>query len=272
MIQGHGEQIIPAEIDQLRQEIDRLTHENQTLRATLATAAAQGRAASAQLDEGVEQRQLEAMLRALIEVLSREKADLEIIVQTIMEHGDAVDVQWRQKLQETVWLAEMDGLTQVANRRKFDAYLTQQWQQMSREQLPMAVLLCDIDHFKQYNDCQGHLAGDAVLKRVAQALHQAVPRPLDLLSRYGGEEFAAILPQTDAAGALAVAERMQAAIAALQIAHPASPMSKYLTVSLGIATGTPQSHQAATDLVNSADQMLYLAKQQGRNRIVYHAL
>ncbi len=268
------------EVAQLQQVVEQLTQENQQLTRALSTAVTPDERAEIDLNatvtqlqaEILERRRIEAMLRTLVEVLSREKADLEIIVQTIMEHGDVMDAQWRQKLKETVWLAEMDGLTQVANRRKFDAYLTQQWQQMSRDRTPIAVLFCDIDHFKQYNDARGHLAGDEVLRQVAQALKGAIPRPLDLLTRYGGEEFAAILPQTDAAGALAVAQRMQVAIAALHIAHPSSPIADHLTISMGIAAGIPRLHQPATDLVDGADKMLYLAKQQGRNRIIYHAL
>jgi diguanylate cyclase (GGDEF)-like protein len=219
--------------------------------------------------EVVERQRAQATLQALIELITQQKEDLEVIVQTIMEHGDVLDNQWHQKLHEATLLATCDGLTQIANRRRFDEYLEQQWKQMARERSPLAVLLCDIDHFKQYNDTYGHLVGDDCLKQVAQTLCRTLKRPADLVARFGGEEFAVILPQTGLGGALNVAEEMQSAIRQLQLEHTQSPVHPYLTLSIGMACMVPTSYDTSKALLDRADSALYLAKQQGRNQIVY---
>jgi len=264
------------ELMRLRQEIRQLQAEIQDLHIALSTTAEHGDLIEAQLYETNQQLQAEisvrqkteAMLYSLLDVISREKTDLEIIVQTIMEHGDVVDAQWAQKLNEIALLAVSDGLTQIPNRRHFDQHLAQQWKQMARAQKPLAILLCDIDYFKQYNDTYGHLEGDDCLKLVAQTLLHNVRRPYDLVARYGGEEFAAILPGTSWEGAIEVAMRMKAAIAQLEIPHSASFISSYLTLSVGVASMIPSLDLLATHLVTIADRNLYQAKQQGRDRIV----
>ncbi|HEY9297751.1 MAG TPA: diguanylate cyclase, partial [Phormidium sp.] len=165
-------------------------------------------------------------------------------------------------------LACLDGLTKVANRRHFDEYLEREWRRMIREQNPMALILCDIDYFKLYNDTYGHLAGDSCLQRVADAIQRAVKRPADLVARYGGEEFAVILPNTKAEGALTVAEEMRACVAALQIIHQESKTSQYVTLSLGVAVTIPTLESSYEELIRIADLGLYDAKFQGRDRIV----
>lgn len=260
----------------LRQEIRQLQAEIQDLHIALSTTAEHGDLIEAQLYETNQQLQAEisvrqkaeAMLYTLLDVISREKSDLEIIVQTIMEHGDVVDAQWSKKLAEISLLAASDGLTQIPNRRHFDQHLAQQWRQMAREQKPLAILLCDIDYFKQYNDAYGHLGGDDCLKLVAQTLCHRARRPYDLVARYGGEEFAVILPGTDWAGAIEVAQRLKTAIAKLQIPHSASRVAAYVTVSIGVASMIPNPNLLPTHLITIADRNLYLAKHQGRNRIV----
>lgn len=261
----------------LRQEIAQLQQVNHDLHIALRTTAEHGDIIETQLYETnvklkaeiIERQRAQATLHTLLDMLARERDDLRIVVQTIMEHGDVLDAQWHQKFSEAAYLAKSDGLTQIANRRRFDEYLDYQWQQMTREQTPLSIILCDIDCFKQYNDSFGHLAGDDCLRQVAQALALAVKRPADLVARYGGEEFAAILPHTNEAGALKVATRMQAAIARLQIPHPSSQVNDQVTLSIGVACTIPSPQQPPSYLVDEADQRLYLAKKRGRNRIVY---
>ncbi|MCU0568463.1 MAG: diguanylate cyclase [Oculatellaceae cyanobacterium Prado106] len=163
-------------------------------------------------------------------------------------------------------LASVDGLTQVANRRCFDETFVQEWQRLSRENCPLALILLDIDYFKRYNDTYGHLAGDRCLKQVAQAISYAVRRPSDLVSRYGGEEFAILLPNTTLTGAGLVAEEIRVTVKHLDLEHSSSPLNGKLTVSLGIASLVPHHSQSPTVLINTADKALYLAKETGRDR------
>jgi diguanylate cyclase (GGDEF)-like protein/PAS domain S-box-containing protein len=165
-------------------------------------------------------------------------------------------------------LACLDGLTGVANRRYFNEYFNREWQRLAREQAPLALILCDIDYFKQYNDTYGHVAGDLCLKQIAGAIQEAAKRPADLVARYGGEEFAIILPNTKAEGALAVAEEIQSYVKALQIPHAKSQVSEYVTLSLGISVTVPTPKSAFEQLISTADQALYEAKFQGRDRAV----
>ncbi|MBE9033115.1 diguanylate cyclase [filamentous cyanobacterium LEGE 11480] len=171
--------------------------------------------------------------------------------------------------QELEILSTLDGLTQIANRRQFDTYLEQEYQRQRRTQQPLALIMLDVDYFKRYNDHYGHLRGDECLKQVAQVLQQVVKRPTDLVARYGGEEFVIVLPLTDTAGAIVIAETVQQTLAASQYAHQASEISDYLTLSIGIAAVPQIPTEQATDLVATADQCLYQAKQQGRDRWIY---
>jgi diguanylate cyclase (GGDEF)-like protein len=165
-------------------------------------------------------------------------------------------------------LAVIDGLTEVANRRHFDAHLESEFRRMRRHRQPLSLLLCDVDHFKDFNDARGHLAGDDCLREVARAMAAHGRRPGDLVARYGGEEFAVILSRTDAAGARQVGERIRRAVEALGIAHPASPTARHVTVSLGGASLVIDAETAPADLIAAADQALYAAKHTGRNRVV----
>jgi diguanylate cyclase (GGDEF)-like protein len=162
-------------------------------------------------------------------------------------------------------IALTDGLTNAANRRCFDQTLVAEWNRAVRNQQPLALLLVDIDYFKQLNDRYGHPAGDKCLVSIAAALQSTLPRGGDLLARYGGEEFAALLPGTDEAGAQVVANRMQDAIRALNIRNE-TQTGTFVTVSIGIAI-FESSHAEAADIVEAADQALYRAKERGRNRI-----
>jgi diguanylate cyclase (GGDEF)-like protein len=177
--------------------------------------------------------------------------------------------QLQQANQELQRLASSDGLTQVANRRCFDDTLNAEWQRSAREQTPLSLILCDVDYFKLYNDTHGHLAGDDTLRNVAKAIAKAVKHPTDLVARYGGEEFAVILPNTDIKGAIAVATEIQSHIQALQLRHPNSQVSEFITLSLGLATIIPHNQSSSTILVAAADQALYQAKAQGKNCVVH---
>jgi diguanylate cyclase (GGDEF)-like protein len=162
-------------------------------------------------------------------------------------------------------IALTDGLTNTANRRCFDQTLVAEWNRAVRNQQPLALLLVDIDFFKQLNDRYGHPAGDKCLVSIAAALQSTLPRGGDLLARYGGEEFAAILPGTDETGAQVVASRMQEAVRLLHIRNE-TQTETFVTVSIGIAV-FESSHADATEIVEAADQALYRAKKRGRNRI-----
>ena len=166
--------------------------------------------------------------------------------------------------QELTTLARLDALTQIANRRAFDEFLEQVW--IAGNRTPLALILCDIDYFKLYNDNYGHQAGDVCLQKVAQALKKSVKRRLDLVARYGGEEFAIVLPNTTSAEAQHVAKAIQVAVGELEIEHYLSDVSNYLTVSLGIATVSLTVNKACQTLIAAADRGLYQAKSNGRNQ------
>ena len=172
--------------------------------------------------------------------------------------------------QELQQLATTDELTGVANRRQFEQVLTQEWQRLAREQTPLSLILCDIDCFKAYNDTYGHPAGDVCLQRVSQVINQAIQRSTDLVARYGGEEFVVILPSTNEQGALLVAQKIRAQLAALNLTHRSTfvPNCEQITLSIGTATRIPLLEHSAVTLVEAADTALYQAKAEGRDRIV----
>jgi len=165
-------------------------------------------------------------------------------------------------------LATLDGLTQVANRRCFDEYFDLEWRRLQREKAVLSFILCDVDHFKLYNDTYGHLAGDSCLKQIAQTISDTLKRPADLVARYGGEEFAIILPNTCIEGAVHVAELLQQNIKELQIVHRQSSVSEYVTLSMGVSCVIPQVDLVPNQLIDVTDEALYAAKAQGRNRLV----
>jgi diguanylate cyclase (GGDEF)-like protein len=163
-------------------------------------------------------------------------------------------------------IANIDGLTQIPNRRCFDEVLFQEWKRLKRDQLPLSLIFCDIDFFKKYNDTYGHPAGDECLKKVAEILYKSVNRPPDLVARYGGEEFVVILPQTDTEGAIHIAKIIIQKIELAAIPHISSLVSKYVTLSMGVSTLIPDDYTDPQDLISQTDQALYQAKQAGRNR------
>lgn len=168
-------------------------------------------------------------------------------------------------------LAFVDGMTGVANRRRLDEALEQEWLRALRSGHPLALIMIDVDHFKSYNDTLGHHAGDRALRQIAGALAGVIQRPADLLARYGGEEFAVLLPETDLAGAMAVATQLGAAVSELALAHPASPTAATATISCGVSALLPKAELALAQLKQGADRALYLAKRSGRNRSACHS-
>ena len=165
-------------------------------------------------------------------------------------------------------LAAQDSLTRIANRRRFDEQFHLEWRRALREFRPVAIIMCDIDYFKSYNDCYGHVKGDDALRNVAQAIDAALKRPMDLAARYGGEEFAVLLPNTDIQGATRLAGELQQAVGALRIEHAGSLAAETITLSFGVAAGIPRGAMQPKELIEAADRALYQAKQLGRNRMV----
>jgi diguanylate cyclase (GGDEF)-like protein len=163
-------------------------------------------------------------------------------------------------------LVLQDGLTGIANRRCFDQRFLQEWARARRTGSPLSLLLIDIDHFKKLNDTYGHLTGDECLVQVAHLLQTTISRPGDLLARYGGEEFIALLPETDDAGALNVAERLQSTLSRSQ---PLPSIDRQVTISIGVTTWMRINGTPAEAILATADRALYVAKQNGRNRTEY---
>mgnify|MGYP000844161460 FL=1 len=166
--------------------------------------------------------------------------------------------------------SRIDGLTRIPNRRRFDEAYSEEVSRALRNKTPLAVLMIDLDLFKAYNDTYGHLQGDDVLKLVARTLYNTLQRPGDLIARWGGEEFVALLPQTALNGAWQVAERLRLAIYDLQIPHEASPIDRYLTISVGVASADGSDRSACEELLQRADEAVYCAKKRGRNTTVVY--
>lgn len=220
---------------------------------------------------------VEAMVKAMsniYKVLSRLNEELTASNQKL-EHGvldrtrelesaNAELVEANRKLEV---VSRTDGLLAVANRTYFEQQLETEWQRAVRLEQPVGLLMIDVDYFKVYNDTYGHPAGDACLKAVAQAVAACMLRSTDLLARYGGEELVVVLPNTDANGTAQVAQDICNAVVKLGIAHTSSLCSPCVTVSVGAAAIVPPRHSAPAQLVSAADQALYRAKDQGRNRV-----
>lgn len=202
------------------------------------------------------------------EVLARVRVHLKLryLQQKVQEQKIALLAANR----ELERIANLDGLTQVPNRRRFDDYLEREWRRLARDGQPLSLILCDIDYFKRYNDYYGHQSGDACLQAVAQALDSAVKRPADLVARYGGEEFAIILPNTAAEGAVHVAKLLRMEVKHLAIPHAQSSASPHVTLSMGVSSTVPTFDTSAGELIAIADKALYTAKDGGRD--AYHLL
>ena len=209
-------------------------------------------------------------IRDVVHVVRNENGEVDSLV------GFMFDISERKKTEEELAILQKeleelsfkDGLTGVANRRMFDAILDVEWTDARRNSRPLALIMFDIDYFKQYNDHYGHIQGDNCLKRVAQVLSSAATRSRDFLARFGGEEFVLVLPETDEKAAIKIAERCRNLLFKEQIPHEKSPLSQILTVSIGVGAIVPTRQDEPLRFVEDVDKRLYLAKQHGRNCIV----
>jgi len=168
--------------------------------------------------------------------------------------------------QELKRLSASDGLTGIPNRRFFDEYMSREWRRARRNSTHLSLMMCDVDHFKHYNDHYGHQAGDDCLRQVAHALSATMERGSDIVARYGGEEFAVVMPETQIGGALVVAEKIRHAIHTLNLPHAGAPAAR-VSLSIGIAYMKPDTDDLPTQLIEHADRALYRAKHDGRDRV-----
>lgn len=186
------------------------------------------------------------------------------IVRDIRERK-LTEAKLKEANQKLEYLAKVDELTKIPNRRSFDEYLQQEWLRMSMAKQPLALIFCDVDYFKKYNDLYGHPAGDDCLRRIANVINLAIRRPGDLAARYGGEEFAVILPNTTIDGAISVAQNIQKSINKLTLVHEASEVSEYVSLSMGITSIIPSLKLTSSFIIDRADSALYEAKKAGRD-------
>ena len=208
-------------------------------------------------------------IRDYVHVIRKDGVTTELV-------GFMFDISERKKMEEELLalnrkleaLTLQDGLTGVANRRLFDQTLKSEWFHAMRDRQPLSLIVLDIDHFKQYNDCYGHLMGDECLTRVAQALNRIPLRATDLFARYGGEEFVLLLPKANIGSAVEIAEKCRSLVQGLAIPHEGSGTSNVLTISIGVASITPAPDSEPDSLFAVADRRLYQAKECGRNRVV----
>ncbi len=207
---------------------------------------------------------LEFSIRLHSDEVSGEPAGFVCVARDISRRK-AEETNLQQTLKDVEHLASSDALTGIANRRHFDEVLQREWLRAAREQTSLSLLLLDVDRFKAYNDCFGHLSGDECLRRVVDAISPLIDRPGDLLARYGGEEFVVVLPRTDATGARQMAEWICQTIHEDRLPHPGNPPHGVVTLSIGCATLKPHPEFTHLHLVEAADTALYRAKFSGRN-------
>ena len=202
-----------------------------------------------------------------LQMLNDAKKTNEKLKKSVIKHQE-LEKSLRASNKQLELLSTLDGLTGIANRRTFEKFLEREWKSSMRHTQPATAIMMDIDFFKLYNDTYGHQAGDDCLKKVAHTIEKSLRRPGDLVARYGGEEFVAILSDTPKKGAFGLAEKVRASVEALEIPHQASPVNKFVTISLGVASRVPERGDASSILISEADQSLYKAKQEGRNRVM----
>lgn len=208
-------------------------------------------------------------IRDVVHVVRDAQGEVEALI------GFMFDITERKKTEEKLLalqkeleaLSFKDGLTNIANRRRFNAAIELEWESARSNRMPLSLLMLDIDFFKQYNDLYGHVQGDECLVNIAQTLSLALEGPRDMAARFGGEEFIVLLPEADAAMALKVAERCQRLIQKQAIAHAQSPHEQRVTLSIGVGTAVPGDYAKPSDFIEAVDQRLYAAKNNGRNRI-----
>lgn len=225
----------------------------------------------------VQSRTCNVYTRQTLETLSTLSAYLSVAIQNAqkserlhleIQHREAAQQELSKLNQELSALSEMDGLTGIANRRRFDEFYLQEWSRAKRAKEPLTLLMIDIDYFKQYNDTYGHITGDEMIIRIASLISQNVKRTSDLVARYGGDEFIVLLSNTDELGALKVASSIRSTLSSAGILHERSPLGGVATLSIGMSTCIPGAAMTRAEHIQSVDAALYEAKQAGRNRIV----
>jgi len=209
-------------------------------------------------------------IRDVVHVVRKENGEVDSLVGFMFDISERKQneeklAQLQKELEE---LSFKDGLTGVANRRMFDAVLEREWAQARRNQQPLSLMILDVDHFKQYNDCYGHLQGDECLKSVARILASTAQRPRDLLARFGGEEFVIVLPETDAHSAQKIAQQCLALVNQAQIRHEGTGADQVLAMSIGVGSMIPGPEDEPRRFIDQVDSRLYQAKKNGRNCIV----
>ena len=208
-------------------------------------------------------------IRDVVHVVRDDNGEVESLV------GFMFDISERKRAEEQLIMLQRqleeysykDGLTGVANRRMFDTVMDAEWHNARRNYQPLSLVMLDIDYFKQYNDHYGHVQGDDCLRSVGKALAGALHRPRDFIARFGGEEFVLVLPGTSPGGARLLAEKLRRSVEDLGIAHELPHPGAPLTISIGVATATPQAGQPYRQLIEMADEALYNAKHGGRNQV-----
>lgn len=208
-------------------------------------------------------------IRDVVHVVRKQNGEVDSLI------GFMFDITERKKTEQELFklqkeleeLSFKDGLTGVANRRMFNNVIETEWLKARQNKQPLSLIIIDIDFFKEYNDCYGHLQGDDCLKQVAETLNGVAARSRDFFGRFGGEEFVMLLPETDENAAWAVAERCRQSLFKKQIPHEHSKVSQLLTISLGVSTMIPSPDGEHNELIDRADKQLYQAKQRGRNCI-----
>jgi diguanylate cyclase (GGDEF)-like protein len=206
---------------------------------------------------------------AFLEAKHHELAEVTTKLEIELAERVRADKELARVNQELQQLASLDGLTQIPNRRRFDEVLAQEWKRQARTQDPLSLILCDVDYFTRYNDMYGHQTGDECLQKIARAVANTARRPGDLSARYSGEEFAVILPDTDADGAMHVARLIQNEVRALKIVHEGSEVSRYVTLSIGVFCVIPKLGTSPDFLIRSAELARYQVKEQGRNAVIF---
>jgi diguanylate cyclase (GGDEF)-like protein len=201
------------------------------------------------------------MTRKLSKKLIKARSDIE----TQKNQLEAAYKKIKQQMDLLDHISKIDGLTSIANRRRFDDYFEKQWQNAIRNDSVLSIIMIDIDHFKAYNDFCGHGKGDECLKLVAKALSDTIKRPNDMVARYGGDEFVCVLPATDIDGAMTLAEEMRRKVFALSISHGEFCPADCVTISLGVSSMRPGKESASALLLQQSDNALYIAKKESRN-------
>lgn len=269
---NEDDKVLRQQLTASRQLVLDLEQQNSDLEIALQTAIEHGDATDLEMakinarlvNEIAERVRAEARLEQLLGALRQQKADLEILVTTISEHSDDIDIDWLRRYAQSEASGLLDDITGITNRRGLNQALEKAYRRGLRTGAPLALVMIDLDFFKSYNDHFGHPAGDACLAMIGEILRRACKRPDDCAARYGGEEFVLVLPGTDIAGATLILQGIRSELAALALPHPGSPFGT-VTISIGATAALPSPGGDVATLLAEVDRLLYVAKNDGRN-------